>query len=210
MRYQENNPVKVVLEWLRKQNCQITIRGYDQFLRRVLRLMPIKQAHELGVDVDLLRAIRIRYRLPVDPKGVRVALGKRRPAHHARARRRRIAPRPKERPQPLEPRLARRPVMAVVGTATTERSPIAAAAPPVQKLRGTMDNPHNNDWMLINEMARQKLYDQDKRVMINDVGLVIHMSTRHEYTVKELVEQFGLHENEAESCFMTFTERKKW
>ena len=53
MRYAENNSVKTVLAWLKEQGCEITDRGYHGFIARVLHLLPLDRARELGVDVDL-------------------------------------------------------------------------------------------------------------------------------------------------------------
>ncbi len=207
MRYQENNLVADVLAWLEEQSCGITEQGYHRFMTRVLRRLPVAQARELGVDLALLRAVRVRYKFPVDPKGGGAITAKRRPPHNVRAHRRRIVPRP---PEPLPARRPRHPARDVEQKSADVPRPLPVEpAPGLPALRGTLDNPHNSDWILINDMALEKLYAKDKLIMINDVGEVIHIKTRREYTPEQLVEQFGLHKSEAESCFMTFTERRK-
>ncbi len=188
-----------VREWLKKQNCPISVRGFDQFMRRVLRLVTMAQARRRGVDVDLLRAVRIRYQMPVDPRRTRALLGRRRPAHHARARRWPIAPRSEKPPPP--PRSARpRPISPVEVVAPS------VVEPPPPKMRGTPEAPQGyGDWKIINDMARKKVFAKDRSMLLNHWGTVIHIKTRYDYTQDELERDFGLTPNEAESCFMTFT-----
>ena len=208
-RYQGNQSVDKFLEWLKQHGCSISRRSYHEFVHRVLCLMSMKQARDLGVDVELLRAVRVRGKLPIDPKGVRAVTGKPTPRHDSRARRRRILPR-------RESRL----VGKSLGHSTPKKNPPAATSastPPREielptkqseapKMRGTPEDPQGHgDWKIINDMARKKVFSKDRSVMLNYQGTVLHTKTRHEYTQAELEAQFGLTPNEAESCFMTFT-----
>lgn len=61
MRYVEDMTVESVLAWLEEQSCPIKRRSFQEFMTRVLRLMPLSQARLLKVDADLLRAVRVRY-----------------------------------------------------------------------------------------------------------------------------------------------------
>ena len=76
---------------------------------------------------------------------------------------------------------------------------------PYARLVGTKDKPaHYADWKIINEVARAKPATADRHVYPNMDNAVIHLTTRAEYTPEQLVEEFGLSANEAESCFMSF------
>ena len=83
---------------------------------------------------------------------------------------------------------------------------IVAAPSEAPKLCGTLEKPESyGDWKIINEIARKKVFRQDRRMILNMQGIVIHLGTRQEYTEERLVAEFGLTPTEAKSCFMTLT-----
>ena len=205
MRYRENLSVSRVLEWLKEQNCPISLRTYHEFITRVLYRLALDHAKELGVDVDLLRAVRVRYKLPVEPQRVRGVISKQRPPHNSRAKRRKIG-------LPRKPKLAvNPPTVANVGRPTradAAQLPLlgldADTAPP--QIRGDVSRPETlrySDWQIINESARSKLAKQSRQVMTNDAGTVYHLRTGKQYTEEDLVREFGLTPTEAQSCFLT-------
>ena len=212
MRYAEKKTVRTVLDWLKEQNCKIAPRSYHRYMLRVMRSMRLQQASNLGVDVELLRAIRVRYKLAVDPKRVRGA-GAKLPAHHVRAHRRRIFPRSEPKPISTPKEAPKRTIPPAVATLTpTLRTAMASTLsqnePP--KMQGTAENPlGHGDWRIINESAREKVFALDKMVHLNLKGRVIHGRTRREFTKDELESEFALTPNEAESCFMTFSEDQR-
>lgn len=76
-------------------------------------------------------------------------------------------------------------------------------------MRGTLENPQGRwDWKIVNDMARAKIFSQKggDLMMTNYQGTVINIRTRHEYTPEELMAEFDLSANEAESCYMTFSD----
>ncbi len=206
MRYQENRTVREVLGWLRDQDCPISRYSYQEFMRRVLRLLPVEQARDLGVDVEILRTIRVRLKMPINPRRARSTTIKPLPRHNARTRRRPIVPRPKNQPRPVPPRTPHR--SSVPPAKTALALVVEPLLPP--KMRGTPEDPQGyGDWKIINDMARKKVFAKDRSMMLNYMGTVTHTKTRHEWTQAELEVHFGLTPNEAESCFMTFTASEK-
>ena len=75
MRYHENKPVQHLLDWLKEKGVELTRRSYQRFITRVLHLMPLDQARELVANCGLLCAVRVRYKLTVDPKRLDCVLG---------------------------------------------------------------------------------------------------------------------------------------
>lgn len=213
MRYQENRTVKYVLAWLLEQNCAISRRSYHEFMLRVLRVLPLEQAREFGVSADLLRAIRVRYQMPVDPKGVRAGAGKSTPRHDSRARRRRILPVRKAQLARVSSAHVLRgeahPAAAVAPLSSAGMvSPPGQAEPP--KMLGTMENPvGQSDWIIINKIARDKVFAKDRLMTLNDRGRARSMRTGRDYTEEELMKEFGLTEIEAISCFQTLPSQWK-
>lgn len=209
MRYQEDCTVSEVLAWLKEKGTEISRRSYQDFMVRVLRLMPLEQARELKVNADLLRAVRVRYKLSPDPRSSRLTASKRTVRHNPRWQRRKILPepRPKVAAKATPPPTTRSP-----GRDQPEPAQLLMAglvAPPAieapyAKLRGTPDKPDGYaDMKIINQVARAKLAKANRHIYPNTEGTTIHISTRHEYTPEELVAECGLSPTEASTCFMT-------
>ena len=206
LRYVERKSVAEVIAWLAEQKCTISSRSYYDFMARVLRLMPLEQAEKLGVDVPLLRAVRVRLKYPVDPRRSTALGSKRVKRFYSRHRQRRLQTVPKAKRVPPPAR-----------TVCPERAsdpaqlPLAGIAPsPVQpgmeQITGDVNNFKSlsrQDWIIVNGMARGKLRVIDRRVYPNWQGRVFHLSTRVDYTREDLIKQFGLTPAEAESCFLT-------
>lgn len=206
MRYQDNCTVSEVLAWLKEKGTEISRRSYQDFMVRVLHLMPLEQARELKVNADLLRAVRVRYKLPPDPRSSRLTASRRTARHNPRWQRRKILPKPRseslEVSAPAYPAQEARPKPSQPPLTGTKIPPTAEET--YAKLRGTPDNPANyGDWKIINEVAHAKLRKINRHVYPNQGGLTIHLYTRHEYTEEELIEQFDLSPTEAQSCFMS-------
>ena len=205
MRYAEDNSVRTVLAWLKEQGCEITDRGFHGFMSRVLHLLPLEQARQLGVDVDFLRAVRVRYRLPVDPKRARRVKGKPAPRHFSRSKRRKIGLPRKPKPAPVPTTASVRQTPGV----DAARPPVAGiqieVATPARKLHGNPSKPDTlryGDWKIINEEARTKIAKQSRQIWF-DAGTVSNFKTRKQYTQEDLVKEFGLTPVEAQSCFLT-------
>ena len=205
MRYAENNPVKTVLAWLKEQGCVITDRGFHGYMARVLHRLPLDQARQLGVDVDLLRAVRVRYKLPVDPKRTRRVMGKPAPRHYSRAKRRKIGlPRKSKRaPAPAAASVRQTP------SVDAARPPVLGiqieVATPAPKLHGDPLKPEilrYGDWKIINKEAKAKIAKQSRQIWF-DAGTVSNFKTRKQYTEADLMAEFGLTPVEAQSCFLT-------
>lgn len=195
--------------WLGEQGIIVTRRAYHLFFKRVLRVMPVAMAKTAGVDVALLRAVRVRHKLPLDPSGARVVSTKKAVRHDSPKRRRPITaePRPK-RPKAL-PTAAHSPrgdylnanqltpVKAIV------TAPVAKDAP---AMRGTAEAPIGYaDWNIVNGMATDKLAAKNRSVLANYQGRVINIKTKQDYTEEDLVSLFELTPTEAQSCFRSFT-----
>lgn len=143
MRYQQGKSVREVLAWLELQGVPTIRRNYHRLMLRVFLLLPLDQARELGVDEGLLRAVRTRYKLPVDPGGRRAPTVKKAPRRDYRQRQRRILadPRPKRASPPaLEPHMKserfERP-----GTTASVFSPGISSMALASGMRGTPENP---------------------------------------------------------------------
>ena len=209
LRYQENKRVHEVLEYLRNNGVPTTAQNFHSFMRRVLHLMPHSEAARLKVDAALLRAVRVRLKMPTDPKGIRVVVGKPTERYDSRTRRRRLQTVPK----------AKRSVAASTATTPIRRERVsdanqlplagivmAAEKPGLDQLTGDVNNPDTltrADWKIINEMAHSKLRAIDRKIYPNQQGRVLHLTTRIEYTRADLVKEYGLTPTEAESCFLT-------
>lgn len=204
MRYREKKSVADVIAWLSSQGVTTSRESYQTFLRRVLNLLPDDKAKDLKVDLELLRAVRRRLKLPLAPSSGRALTVKAVRAFNARSRQRRVAP--VKKPKPVRAPLARpsrKPVL------EADQLPLAGmVSPPSEppKMRGTPDSPQGYaDWKIVNEIARKKVFKKDRQIMLNMQGTVLHLKTREEYTPERLMADFGLTANEAQSCFMTFT-----
>ena len=206
MRYEERKPVVIVLKWLEQQSCPIAFRSYKDFMGRVLRLMSLARAEALGVDVDLLRAVRVRLKLPLDPRRVRSTLGKPLTRFDSRHRSRRLQILPK----------AKRPVLVARSVGKRDRigdprplSPSGFAPVPETPSERLTGDPSNlksltlADWRIINKAARLKLLQRERKIESNWEGRVFHRTTHQQYTRQELMAQFGLSVAEAESCYLT-------
>ena len=212
MRYVENTSVEKVLAWIAEQGVSIARRTYQDFITRVLHLMPLAQAKDLGVNPELLKAIRVRYKLPVDPRRARVVVDKKAPWHNHRQRRRpiHVGPKPKRvAAAKLAPVAPARPQKRDRLDANQFPLPGMVGLPPDAKqyplMTGTPEKPAGyGDWKIINAMARDKLYALDRKVMPNYESGVIHIRTRKQYNPEELVALFNLTPNEAQSCYMSF------
>ena len=209
MRYEGNQSVSHVLSWLASQNCVVTSRAYQYFHLRVLRLMSLDQAEKLGVDVDLLRAIRTRLKIPVDPRRVGSTLAKPIKRFDLRHRQRRIqigpeVKRPVVVPPPKSPRRG------ATESDSMQLAPaglVPAEAADEYVFRGDPEKLatlSRQDWVHVNKEARRKLLKISRHVWPNQNGTVFHLHTRKEYTREELAKDFGLTAAEAESCYQTF------
>ena len=206
MRYRDNKPVAAVLAWLKDQNCVISRGSYQEFMARVLHVLSLEQAREFGVDIELLRAIRVRYKLPVDPRRARKAIGKPAPRHNSRAKRRKIGL--LHKPKPIPPRTTAN--VRQTPTVDPAKTPFhgieAKVAAPTAKLHGDPSKPKTlryRDWKIINEEARTKIAKQSRHIFTNDAGTVSNFRTRKQYTEEDLMAEFGLTPAEARSCFLT-------
>lgn len=208
MRYTDKKSVASVLEWLVGQGVTTSRDSYQMYLRRVLNLLPDDKASAMKVDLELLRAIRRRLRLPLAPPAGRALTVKAVKSFNARSRQRRIAPVKKAKSvrAPLA-RSTKRPrfeadQLPLAGIVATS-SPVSLAA----KMRGTPEAPQGyGDWKIINEIAREKLMLLDRHLYPNMEGTVIHLKTRKLYSEEELVTIYKLTPTEAQSCFMTFND----
>ena len=170
--------------------------------------MSLDQAKKLGVDVDLLRAIRVRLKLPADPRRARSTLGKPITRFDSRHRQRRLQTVPKAKRLPLAPA---QPTRQDRSSDVNHQQSLVGIAPTPEKtgtakILGNVENLNSlfrNDWKIINEIARSKLRALDRKVYPNWKGRVFHLTTRVEYTREDLMKQFGLTRAEAESCFLT-------
>lgn len=204
MRYTEKKSVSQVLAWLSERGIATSRESYQTFLRRVLNLLPDDKAKELQVDLELLRAVRRRLKLPLAPASGRLMPVKAVKSFHSRSRQRRVgAPRKARSVRPPLARPARRPVV------EDNQLPLAGiVAPPGEppKMRGSMERPEGyGDWKIVNEIARKKVFKKNRQMMLNMQGTVIHLKTREEYSPERLMAEFDLTAPEAQSCFMTFT-----
>ena len=205
MRYRENKPVAAVLVWLKEQSCMISRTSYHEFMARVLHMLSLDQARELGVDVELLRAVRVRYKLLVDPKRTRRVTGKPVPRHNVRAKRRTIglSGKPKDTLPHATANVRQTPR---VDPAKTPFHGIEAkVAAPSAKLHGDPTKPDTlryGDWKIINEQAKAKLAKQNRQIW-TDAGTVFNFRTGKQYTEEDLMREFGLTPAEAQSCFLT-------
>ena len=175
MRYTDKKSVMQVLSWLAERGVATSRESYQTFLRRVLNLLPDDKARELLVDLQLLRAVRRRLKLPLAPAPGRLLPIKAVKSFHARSR--------------------QLPLVGIVAPPTD--APRMRGTP--EKPEGY------GDWKIINEIARKKVFRKDRQMMLNMQGTVLQLKTREEYTPERLMEDFGLTATEAQSCFMTFT-----
>ena len=207
MRYTDKKPVDQVLAWLAERGVPSGRQTFQTFLRRMLNLMSDAKANQIGVDLELLRAVRRRLQLPISPAPGRVRPLKAMLAFNSRSRRRRVNVAKKiKRPPPVPPTHPSRQEkheFAQLPRPGLDALPEIEA--PYAKLRGTPDKPSGfGDYRIINEVARAKLAKINRWVWPNQQGDTINIRTRHEYTAEELVEQFGLSPTEAQTCFMSF------
>ena len=205
MRYTDKKSVTQVLSWLAERGVVTSRESYQTFLRRVLNLLPDNKARELLVDLQLLRAVRRRLKLPIAPAPGRLLPIKAVKSFHARSRQRRVAP--VKKPKPVRAPLAR-PVRKSPVVEADQLPLVGIVAPPTDapRMRGTPEKPEGyGDWKILNEIARKKVFRKDRQMMLNMQGTVLHLKTREEYTPERLMEDFGLTATEAQSCFMTFT-----
>ena len=210
MRYEQRKSVPEVLAWLAAHGCVINKRSYQLFHWRVLRLMSLEQAQELGVDVDLLRAIRVRLKLPVDPRRIGSAFAKsiRRFDPRHRHRKIQVGPKPKRVPLAMSPKPSHQPVGAPADSAQFPRAGLIPSGDATEEyvFRGDPAKPETlsrQDWSEINKVARKKLLRINRQIWPNQSGTVFHFRTRQQYTREHLI-GLGLSSNEAESCFQTF------
>ncbi len=198
MRYKEQKSVVQVVDWLKDKQCEVTGRAYHGFMLRVLRLMPLKQAEALGVDPSLLRAIRIRLKLPLDPKGKRVAVGKGTERYDHRRRRRRLASEPKSRPSAPPPTRPRRVKVSPVG-----QMPLTGILETTDAEISAFQRFNRAQLREVNEQATAKVRAMSLEVYTNVDGRCFHIKTKREYTPEELQSKFSLSYAEAQSLFKT-------
>lgn len=215
MRYKDNKRVEDVREHLRGIGVETSAQNFHDFLRRVLYLLPHAEALRLRVDVALLRAVRVRLKIPTDPKGVRMVVGRTTRRHDSRRRRRRLQvgrkPKPPA-PPPALPRAPRRERVDDSGQLPLGITPVPPTSPELTPLQGSEADPKTltrQDWQVLNRRARLKLR-VDRKVLPNYQGTVIHLATRDTFTAQELIERYGLTPAEAQSCFQTFTKPRRY
>ena len=198
--------MEAVLAWLKEQDCAISRGSYHEFMARVLHLLPLEQAREMGVEVELLRAVRVRYKLLVDPKRARRVIGKPAPRHFSRAKRRKIGLPRKPRPAPDPHAVSNVPRQSWSDGAQQPFLGIEAEASARPRFLGDPSKPETlryADWKIINEEARTKIAKQSRQILTNDAGTVFSFKTGKQYTEEDLMREFGLTLAEAQSCFLT-------
>lgn len=198
-RYVDKEPVSAVLGWLEGQGCQISPRSYHECLTRVLVRLPLAQAQTLGVEVALLRAIRVRLQLPTESRRTGSPAKRVVPRHDSRHRRRPLALATKPKPAVTKVRAA----------STPEREPSvlpeakgSAGSEPSQEEREAVRKLTREEFIALHKGAKKKIRALNRNMATNLRGCCRDLATLDEYYhAEELQSAFGLTYAEAWSCF---------
>lgn len=202
MRYQEKTGVEEVRAWLGMQNAACARKTLQKHLHRVLTRLDDRQAAALGVDLGLLRAVRRRLGLPLNPTDAPKAAPGSLARFDARGRQRGVW----VRRRPEVPAAASPTTPAVLpGAAAVVKTGRATAGPAAQPVVAAEGGPaprprRLHQW---HEVHRQAIAKLPSTILPNWHGTVMDMETDQELTAGQLRDRFGLSPVEAESLFLT-------
>lgn len=206
-RYQQKRTVEDVLTGLSERGIKCKAASYHECLSKVLKRLSDDQATELGVDLPLLRAVRGRLGLPTGPSNARNSSRQSAGRFHARGQQRpvwvhRRARLPSAPPTASPPPVGPTPTPAVRLPVAPPLS-AAASVPTPNKIAVAGQEPTYQEWHTINAGAVEKISAATHDVLTNWHGTVVHLPTKREFTVEELMREFDLTDLEARSLFLT-------
>ena len=202
MRYVEKRGVAEVLLWLSEQGIACSDSNFHKQLGRILKKLPDDEAERVGVDLDLLRAVRRRLRMPLRPRGPRAGTIPIRRFFSGSIERRVWVKSPMSAPSLPSPRSATQPPPLTPshnGQHPNGTRPAASRAPVIAP--DPLAPPKTlDDWRAVQARAVKKI---PTNIMNNWHGTVVDMDTDRSLNQAELMERFRLTEHEAESLFLT-------